>query len=38
LPARRDPADDLDDDAALALIDLELPMWQVRRLAYDEGE
>jgi hypothetical protein len=25
-------------DAALALIDLELPMWQVRRLAYDEGE
>ena len=25
-------------DAALALIDLELPQWQVRRLAYDEGE
>jgi hypothetical protein len=25
-------------DAALALIDLELPMWQLRRLAYDEGE
>ena len=25
-------------DAALALIDLELPMWQVRRLVYDEGE
>jgi hypothetical protein len=25
-------------DAALALIDLELPMWQVRHLAYDEGE
>jgi hypothetical protein len=25
-------------DAALALIELELPMWQVRRLAYDEGE
>ena len=25
-------------DAALALIDLELPEWQVRRLAYDEGE
>lgn len=25
-------------DAALALIDLELPFWQVRRLAYDEGE
>ena len=25
-------------DVALALIDLELPMWQVRRLAYDEGE
>jgi hypothetical protein len=25
-------------DAALALIDLELPMWQVRRIAYDEGE
>jgi hypothetical protein len=25
-------------DAALALIDLELPMWRVRRLAYDEGE
>ena len=25
-------------DAALALIDLELPFWQIRRLAYDEGE
>jgi hypothetical protein len=25
-------------DAALALIDLELPQWQVRRLAYDNGE
>ena len=25
-------------DAALALIDLELPFWQVRRLAYDDGE
>jgi hypothetical protein len=25
-------------DAALALIDLELPLWQVRRVAYDEGE
>jgi hypothetical protein len=25
-------------DAALALIDLELPKWQVRRIAYDEGE
>jgi hypothetical protein len=25
-------------DAALALIDLELPQWQVRRMAYDEGE
>jgi hypothetical protein len=25
-------------DVALALIDLELPMWQVWRLAYDEGE
>jgi hypothetical protein len=25
-------------DVALALIDLELPQWQVRRLAYDEGE
>src|SRR5438876_1052490 len=24
-------------DAALALIDLELPPWQVRRIAYDEG-
>jgi hypothetical protein len=24
--------------AALALIDLELPLWQVRRIAYDEGE
>jgi hypothetical protein len=25
-------------DAALSLIDLELPFWQVRRLAYDDGE
>lgn len=25
-------------DAALALIDLELPLWRIRRLAYDEGE
>ena len=25
-------------DAAFALIDLELPQWQVRRIAYDEGE
>jgi len=25
-------------DTALALIELELPQWQVRRLAYDEGE
>jgi hypothetical protein len=25
-------------DAALALIDLELPQWQVRRIAYDVGE
>src|SRR6201996_9611298 len=25
-------------DAAIALIDLELPFWQVRRLAYDDGE
>jgi hypothetical protein len=25
-------------DAALALIDLELPFWQVRRLAYEDGE
>ena len=25
-------------DAALALINLELPHWQVRRIAYDEGE
>ena len=25
-------------DAALSLIDLELPQWQVRRLAYDDGE
>ena len=25
-------------DAALALIDLELPQWQLRRIAYDEGE
>jgi hypothetical protein len=25
-------------DAALALIDVELPQWQVRRIIYDEGE
>src|ERR1700759_282010 len=25
-------------DAALALIDLELPLWQIRRVAYDDGE
>ncbi|MCP4616722.1 MAG: hypothetical protein GY844_09805 [Bradyrhizobium sp.] len=25
-------------DAALALIELELPQWQVRRLTYDDGE
>ena len=25
-------------DAALALIDLELPQWQVRRIVYDQGE
>jgi hypothetical protein len=25
-------------DAVLALIDLELPLWQVRRIVYDEGE
>jgi hypothetical protein len=25
-------------DAAMALIDLELPLWQVRRIAYDGGE
>jgi hypothetical protein len=25
-------------DAVLALIDLELPQWQLRRIAYDEGE
>jgi hypothetical protein len=25
-------------DAALSLIELELPQWQVRRLAYDDGE
>jgi len=25
-------------DAALLLIELELPQWQVRRLAYDDGE
>lgn len=25
-------------DAALVLIELELPMWRVRRIAYDEGE
>jgi hypothetical protein len=25
-------------DAALALLELELPMWQVRRITYDQGE
>jgi hypothetical protein len=25
-------------DLALALVDLELPQWQLRRIAYDEGE
>jgi hypothetical protein len=25
-------------DAALALLELELPLWRVRRIAYDEGE
>jgi len=25
-------------DAALALIELELPLWRIRRIAYDEGE
>lgn len=25
-------------DAVLALIELELPLWQIRRIAYDEGE
>lgn len=25
-------------DAVLALIDMELPQWQVRRIVYDEGE
>ncbi len=25
-------------DVTLTLIDLELPLWQVRRIAYDEGE
>jgi hypothetical protein len=25
-------------DVALALVDLELPQWQLRRIAYDEGE
>lgn len=25
-------------DAALALMEFELPVWQVRRIAYDEGE
>lgn len=25
-------------DAALALMELELPLWQLRRIAYDEGE
>jgi hypothetical protein len=25
-------------EAALALINLELPLWQIRRITYDEGE
>jgi hypothetical protein len=25
-------------DAALALMELELPLWHIRRIAYDEGE
>jgi hypothetical protein len=25
-------------DAAIALLELELPLWQVRRIAYDDGE
>ncbi|MBR0860125.1 hypothetical protein [Bradyrhizobium liaoningense] len=25
-------------DAALALMEIELPLWQIRRIAYDEGE
>ena len=25
-------------DAALALLEMELPLWQVRRIAYDQGE
>ena len=25
-------------DTALALIELEMPLWQIRRIAYDEGE
>ncbi|GGI19409.1 hypothetical protein [Bradyrhizobium guangdongense] len=25
-------------DAALALLELELPLWHIRRIAYDEGE
>ena len=25
-------------DAALALIELEMPLWQIRRISYDEGE
>ena len=25
-------------DAALALVELELPQWQLRRVAYDQGE
>jgi hypothetical protein len=25
-------------DAALALIELELPLWQIRRIVYDDGE
>jgi hypothetical protein len=25
-------------DAALTLLDLELPQWQLRRIAYDQGE
>jgi len=45
-PLRTRTADQCDElipikpgtDAALALIDLELPQWQVRRIAYDAGE
>jgi hypothetical protein len=25
-------------EAALALVNLELPLWQIRRITYDEGE